>query len=185
MAWTRRVFLSRLALGIAAGSWAFRALAAALRLTERNPLGPFYREGAPFREHLAEGVKGTPIAVSGKVTDADGKPLAGAIVDLWHADPKGVYDNDGDEFLCRGRVKADAAGAYAFRTVHPGHYTDGAVGRPSHIHYRVTAEGAKELVTQLYFKGDPRNAADGLVKDSLVVEIKDGKGTFDLVLARR
>lgn len=184
MAWTRRVFLARFSLGLAAGSWALEALSRALRLTERNPMGPFYREGAPFRDKLAEGVKGEPLSISGRVMDAEGKTFAGAVVDLWHADPQGSYDNDSEKFLCRGRVKADDQGRYAFSTVFPGRYTDGGAGRPAHIHYRVTAEGARELVTQIYFKGDPRNGEDGLVRESLIVEIEDGKGVFDLVLAR-
>ena len=180
----RRDFLIRagaFGIGLLAG---MRSWAAALLATEPNPLGPYYRKGAPFRTKLAEGVQGTPLGISGKVLSVDGTPLKGAVLDLWHADTKGNYDNESDKFLCRGCVKTDENGAYAFETIAPGHYFMGDEARPSHIHYKVDAEGCKTLVTQLYFKGDPWLATDPLDRASLIIEPKDGKGCFDIVLEK-
>lgn len=190
---TRREFLV-LGAGWSAGASVlglpFPLLAAgALAPTEDNIEGPFYREGAPFRTSLAEGVKGTPLKISGRVLSTDGDPIPGALVDVWHADGEGAYDNESDRFLCRGKMKADREGRYAFETVMPGQYDLDGYGprkafRPAHIHYKVGAKGFKPLTTQLYFSGDKYLEKDPFARKSLVIDLADGKGTFDLVLAK-
>jgi catechol 1,2-dioxygenase len=206
----RRTFLGLCA---AAAAWiknAAEALAEAiLKATPPNILGPYYRKGAPAsaRLHPAD-AKGTPLAISGRVTDTDGKPLAGAVVDVWQADPSGSYDNDdaknpppANHFRYRAVVKSDKDGKYAFDTLMPGSYEiGGGQVRPKHIHYMVTAAGHRQLITQLYFENDPffeGDVAKNLRKDQfvkfreLVIPVKEAaagkpdlQGTFDIVLAK-
>lgn len=124
--------------------------------TPQNELGPFYKKGAPATTNLiVPGEAGLPLAVSGKVLDATGKPLAGAILEVWQADVKGVYDLEGYRY--RAQVTAAADGSYRFQTLMPGHYPQRVA---QHIHYRVSAPGRKVLVTQLYFATDPAFAGD-------------------------
>ena len=124
--------------------------------TPHNELGPFYRRDAPESTALAApGDAGLPLAVSGIVVDTRGEEIPGALVEVWHADPLGVYDLDGTHF--RARLHAGSGGAYAFRTLMPGHYP-GRVAQ--HVHLRVSAPGRKTLVTQLYFATDPAFEGD-------------------------
>lgn len=174
---------------------------AKLVATEDNILGPFHRKGAPFRAKITPPlIAGTVLLISGRVWALDKKkPLAGAMLDIWQADSKGRYDNDvpdkppkSDVFLNRARLLSDENGFYEFETIHPGRYKIGPeTWRPSHIHYLVRARGYKQLVTQLYFKGDPHNKTDEFIKPSLIIDVRNEKasagnyeaGTFDIVLA--
>ena len=153
--------------------------------TDNNWEGPFYKPGAPARSVLLEpGMPGTPLAVTGRVLDTRGRPLRGALLDVWHADNAGNYDNAG--FRLRGRLYTDDEGRYALRTVKPMYY--GAPGdmRPAHIHVKASAGSSPVLTTQLYFKGDPWIAADPEVRPPLVLSPREASGglaaTFDFVL---
>ena len=130
--------------------------------TTKDILGPYYRPDAPLRQDmLYEGLPGSRIRVRGKVYSGDcHTPLKDALVEIWHCDTKGYYDNDTSAYLHRAGWKSDANGDYAFQTILPGKYLNGREFRPAHIHFRVTAAGHKELVSQIYFKGDPHIAAD-------------------------
>ncbi len=159
-------------------------------VTEDNILGPFYKAGAPFESDLAAGLDGELMLIQGTVFGCDCvTPLAGAIVDVWQADSDGAYDNAG--FVLRGKIETDADGRYAFYTVKPGWYLNGAQYRPAHIHYKVSHADGVALTTQLYFEGDPYIPIDPFVKDSLVIPLAPGDvngsqgliGTFDVVLA--
>jgi catechol 1,2-dioxygenase len=169
--------------------------------TEDNILGPYYRSGAPFRGKITPPLEpGTVLVVSGRIWGHDTrKPLKGAILDIWQANAAGRYDNDDpknppakDVFKNRSRLITDETGYYEYETVHPGPYKIGPnAWRPSHIHYLVRAAGYKNLVTQLYFKGDPHNKTDEFIKESLIIEPRAMKvngtgievGVFDIVLA--
>jgi protocatechuate 3,4-dioxygenase beta subunit len=149
--------------------------------SEDNPLGPYYSANAPVKTSLREsGMAGTPLVVEGFVlglgsTGKTCSALTGAEVDVWHADDAGDYDNVG--FTLRGVFVSDANGKYRMETILPGRYLDGAEYRPRHIHVRVRAPGRTELITQLYFEGDPYNATDGMFKQALTMKPKDdGKG---------
>jgi catechol 1,2-dioxygenase len=186
--------------GLAGPDRKMPAAPAKLVPTEKNILGPYYRPGAPFRAKITPPLEpGTVTLISGRVWASDTKkPLAGARLDIWQANAKGRYDNDDpdhppkkDFFLYRARLIADETGYYEFEKVHPGRYKIGPdAGRPSHIHYAVVASGYQMLVTQLYFKGDPYNAKDEFIHNSLIIEPKTVKvtaggyesGTFDVVL---
>jgi protocatechuate 3,4-dioxygenase beta subunit len=80
--------------------------------------------------------------------------LAGATLEVFHADDRGEYDMRG--FRCRGEIPVGANGEYGYETVVPAGYG----GRPEHIHYVINAPGHKRLVTQLYFENDPKFKGD-------------------------
>ncbi len=134
--------------------------------TTADILGPFYRANAPIRSNLQiVGEPGVPLIYKGTVYDLDCNPLPNAYIEVWQADHGGVYDNSSPEFKYRGAQYSDALGQYEFTSIHAGAYLNGAQYRPSHIHFRVTAPGIAELITQLYFVGDPYIAADPWASD--------------------
>ena len=161
--------------------------------TESTVLGPFYVAGAPELEMGADIARqpgdGRPLEMSGRVLGADGRPVAGAIVDVWQTAANGLYDVQDPEqppYNLRGRFRTGADGRYRFRTIRPVSYpvpTDGPVGgmlqalgrhawRPAHLHFMIAAPGHARLVTHLFVKGDPYLGSDAVfgVKDSLVVD---------------
>lgn len=123
------------------------------KLTESDMLGPFYKEGAPFKQKLGEGVEGERLIITGKVMDMRCQPVQDAILDVWQANSTGEYDNEG--FTLRGKVKTDTDGKYVIDTIVPKEYAAGDINRPSHIHLKVGAPNQPTLTTQLYFEGDP------------------------------
>jgi hydroxyquinol 1,2-dioxygenase len=158
---------------------------------ESTVLGPYYWEGAPERplgSDLAEAVKGEPTYYSGRVLDVEGRPIAGALLDIWSGDGEGNYDMQlpGDvEMRARGRIRTDSQGRYWFRSIRPNFYpvpTDGPVGdmlramgrhpyRPGHIHMIVSAEGYEPVTTHLFVAASPYLDSDAVfgMKESLVV----------------
>jgi catechol 1,2-dioxygenase len=144
--------------------------------TPRAIEGPLYVGGAPLVEsgsRLDDGSDvGEVLIMHGRVRDLEGRPVAGAVVDVWHANTKGAYscfDRSQSDYNMRRRIKADADGRYEFRSIVPAGYavppggsTDQmlqALGRhgkrPAHIHFFVTAPGHKTLTTQINIDGDP------------------------------
>jgi protocatechuate 3,4-dioxygenase beta subunit len=156
--------------------------------------GPLYRDEPPWREapvRIYEDYEGMGDAevlfVRGRVTSTDGSPLAGAVVDVWQTGPDGgydIWDERQPDFNFRGRFRVPESGEYEFQTMLPKPYTvptEGPVGRyleavgqhpwrPAHIHFKVTADGHKPLVTQVFFPDDPYldNDTIGAVKAALV-----------------
>ena len=135
--------------------------------TTNDILGPFYRENAPARSDLTfAGQSGNTIILKGNVFKNDCiTPLKDAIIEIWHCDINGEYDNDSKEFRNRAKWITNEKGAYSFKTILPGKYLNGALYRPSHIHFRITAPGYKEIISQIYFKGDPHITADPWASD--------------------
>lgn len=134
--------------------------------TTTDILGPYYRANAPFRSNLiVPGDGGTILNYKGKITDENCNPMANAIVDVWQANSDAEYDGTTANFNYRGRFQTGADGLYNFKSVKPGWYLNGAQYRPAHIHFRVTCPGYTELITQLYFEGDPYIAADPWASD--------------------
>ena len=137
--------------------------------TTTDILGPFYRPGAPFKTDLVQaGTKGEILHFSGTVFGKDGKtPLNGALVEIWHCNEDGVYDNTSDNYVYRASQKIPANGKYIFKTIMPVPYAAGqTLTRPAHIHMRISAKGVQDLVTQIYFKGDKYIAGDISAKDA-------------------
>jgi catechol 1,2-dioxygenase len=135
--------------------------------TTNDILGPFYRPDAPMREDLTyEGLAGTRITLRGQVfADDCTTPLPNALVEIWHCDTLGEYDNETDEYRHRASLKTNEMGEYRFHTIVPGKYLNGRLYRPSHIHYRVTEKNSSELISQIYFAGDPHIKADPWASD--------------------
>ncbi|MFN0190909.1 MAG: hypothetical protein ACKVP5_02880 [Aestuariivirga sp.] len=181
-----------------------RALSAveknACALTAPTTAGPYYVTGMPelVDGNLnAGGLEGLTMEVSGHVFDgATGEtPLAGAEVEIWHADSTGNYRPNGNgaatnyqpsELALRGFVKTDASGAYRFTTIYPGEYT----GRVRHFHFKVRAPGKPELTTQLIvppregdtLSFDTDDIAEGLPNCQLLAvdeTVTPAKASFD------
>ena len=174
--------------------------------------GPYYIPDAPSLNTPAtlpmrDDEPGTPLLFQGQVTNVDGEPLAGALIELWHADDLGFYSQFAPglpEWNLRGSITADAQGNFQINTMQPAPYqipTDGACGaliaaagwhawRPAHLHLKVSAPEHQLITTQLYFEGDEHVADDiaSAVKPELVLapsERADGKGrevTYNFVL---
>lgn len=126
--------------------------------------GPFFKPRSPERTSLLEkGMAGDRVELTGRVFGRHCRPLAGALIDFWHADDDGLYDNDG--FRLRGHQFTDAEGRYRLSSILPGLYP----GRTRHYHVKVQPRGGKVLTTQLYFPGETRNLRDGLFRPELVV----------------
>jgi len=155
--------------------------------TADNIEGPFYKPGAPSRAVLAgDREAGERLVLAGRVATTACAVLAGATLDLWHADARGAYDNDG--WGHRGTLTSDAQGRWQVKTIVPGRYLNGRRYRPMHIHVKLRARGYQELTTQLYFDGDEYIAGDPFVVPSLIMAHTRGSGgvrkaSFDFVLA--
>ena len=160
--------------------------------TEATVEGPFYWPGAPdlpLGSDIGEGVPGEPTFYMGRVTDLNGQPLAGALLDVWSGNGDGKYDVQlGAEpvMKARGRFRTDAEGRYWFWSIFPTCYPvpdDGPVGdmmratnrsifRPGHMHMMVSAPGHVPLTTHLFVAGSPHIDEDAVFgkRDSLVVD---------------
>jgi protocatechuate 3,4-dioxygenase beta subunit len=143
--------------------------------------GPYFTPNSPERTNLLEdGMPGERIAVAGFVLDRSCRPVASALLDLWHCDSAGVYDNQG--YRLRGHQFSDAQGRFVFETIVPGR----GPGRTRHYHIKVQAPGQKVLTTQLYFPGEPGNEADRIFDSALLLDIPLGRNPnlarYDFVL---
>lgn len=147
-------------------------------------LGPFWRAASPLcnlGDSIARGAEagapGQSLKVQGHVRDSTGKPIAGALVDVWQASPVGLYENQDEaqpDMNLRGRFTTDAEGRFHFRSVRPAGYpvpVDGPCGdllraqnrhpfRPAHLHFMVSQPGYKVLVTQVFADDDERLFTD-------------------------
>jgi protocatechuate 3,4-dioxygenase beta subunit len=173
--------------------------------------GPFYPVSFPadtdndlvVLRGSAARAEGVVTHVMGRVLGTDGKPVAGATVEIWQCDAHGRYLHPGDAgrrprdsaFQGFGRAVAADDGAYRFRTIRPVPYP----GRTPHIHFAVTALGRRELVTQMYVAGEALNERDALYRsirdarqrETVTVRLEAANGvepgalagTFDIVLA--
>lgn len=139
--------------------------------------GPFFTPNSPERTDLREaGMPGTPITLSGYVLSRSCRPVAGALVELWHADHSGEYDNEG--FRLRGHLFTAADGSYGFETIVPGLYP----GRTRHFHMKYQAAGQPVLTTQLYFPDEPGNRRDRIFRPELLLRTSGSAARFDAVL---
>lgn len=162
--------------------------------TPRTIEGPLYVAGAPLCEgsaRLDDGIDaGTPLFMQGVVRDVSGKPLAGAIVDVWHANTGGSYsyfDPSQSEFNLRRRIVTDREGRYRFQSIVPSGYgcpPDGPTQqlldqlgrhgqRPAHVHFFISAPQHRHLTTQINLAGDQYLHDDFAyaTRDELIAEI--------------
>ena len=157
--------------------------------TTNDILGPFYRPEVPVRNDLtSKDLRGTVIELKGRVFGSDCEtPLENAMVEIWHCNTDGEYDNDSKGFHQRGKWYSDKNGNYSFKTILPGKYLNGGKFRPAHIHFRVTAKGNQELISQIYFEGDPHITDDPwatkkkAVHRILPISLEDTKGNLVVV----
>jgi hydroxyquinol 1,2-dioxygenase len=171
--------------------------------TEPTVFGPFFVEDAPRIEEggdLAQGAKGDPCFVRGRVVDTSGEPVAGARVDVWEADGDGLYDVQRPELegpQGRGHLVSGLDGRFSFRAVKPVAYPipdDGPAGellaaagrgpmRPAHMHFMITADGYRRLITHVFDASDEHLDRDAVfgVKQSLMAEFeRDESGRYAL-----
>jgi catechol 1,2-dioxygenase len=183
---------------------------AAAGATENTVLGPFYVPGSPLREYgdsiLENADSGQPLLVRGRVVDLAGRPLEGAMVDVWQNATNRLYavqDPNQHPHNLRGRFLTRTDGSFEFRTVRPVPYSipdDGPVGkllkaagrhpwRAAHVHVLVSAPGHRTLTTHLFDAESDYLESDAVfgVRDSLVVPFTPTEGggllaTFDVTL---
>jgi hydroxyquinol 1,2-dioxygenase len=159
--------------------------------TPATVLGPFHIEGSPelgFGADMSQGLPGAALYLQGSVRDLDGKPVAGAVLDVWQADTEGLYESqvaDVDEARLRAKYTTREDGSYCVRTIAPLGYSipmDGSVGdligrtaishfRPAHIHFLINVPGFEPLITHLFQEGAPYLDSDVVfgTKQELVV----------------
>jgi hydroxyquinol 1,2-dioxygenase len=149
--------------------------------TDANTLGPFWRMHSPATPNggsiVRSSTPGPALFVDASFRDADGKPIAGAEVDIWQSSPEGFYENQDPiqaDMNLRGKFTTDEDGHISFRSVKPAGYPipiDGPVGellraagrhnmRPAHLHFLVYKPGFKTLISQLYDPEDPNLETD-------------------------
>lgn len=131
-------------------------------ITTTDILGPFYRPGAPMRSDLLPVASTAPVMhLNGTIFAPDGKtPLSNVLIESWQCDEHEHYDNTSDDYLYRGSVRTGRDGKYSFKTIVAVPYKDGDAWRPAHIHLRISSDNYQDLVTQIYFKGDPHIPGD-------------------------
>jgi protocatechuate 3,4-dioxygenase beta subunit len=207
----RRTFLGSLAFG--AAWFSTRGLfAEELTRTPRQTEGPFYPDKLPLdtdNDLLIINDEITPAVgeithLTGRILDAKGEPVRGAVVEIWQCDSNGVYLHSRDasrggsdaNFQGFGRFLTGRDGEYYFRTIKPVPYT----GRTPHIHYQIRRGDRELLTTQCYIKGEPQNERDGVYRgirdaagrDAVTVDFKPIEGSkigeltanFDIILGQ-
>jgi protocatechuate 3,4-dioxygenase, beta subunit len=177
----------------------FAAGQTALRRTPGQILGPFY----PLKPLLATSdltrvagrsgrAQGQVLNVVGKVLNLSGEPVRNAAVEIWQANTYGRYTHPSDpnpapldpNFEGSAILRTDSEGRYRFKTIKPAAYPTGPnTMRPAHIHFQVTGRDDR-LVTQMYFAGDPYNAADPFLnsagrKELLITTLLDPTSEFE------
>ena len=165
--------------------------------TTTDIIGPFYRPNAPVRNDLTiKGASGEIVTLSGKIFHKDCvTPIGNAAIDIWHCSHEMEYDNTSPEFRYRGKTFTDKNGSYFFRTIIPVPYhTSENQWRPAHYHLLISAPLYQDLVTQIYFAGDPHIADDEYAsspqakKRTLHIDkTRNGEKvvTFDIVMSEK
>ena len=177
------------------------------RPTQANNLGPFFREGAPPLPNgaslLRSPTPGPRLSFKGFVRDPEGRPVQGALVDVWHSSPVGLYENQDPtqaEMNLRGKFTTDAEGCFGFESVKPAGYPvpiDGPNGvllkaqrrhnfRPAHLHFLVHKPGYKTIASQVYDPEDPHLETDsqfGVTKAMIGDYRRQADGSYALEFA--
>jgi protocatechuate 3,4-dioxygenase beta subunit len=184
------------------------AYADELTRTPEQTEGPFFPDKLPLDQDndliritdQTTPAVGTITNLSGRVLDKNGAPLKDALVELWQADDHGAYLHTKGAaqagrdpgFQGYGKFETAKDGGWKFRTIQPGLYT----GRTRHYHFGITLKGQQRFATQLFFKDEPGNAKDGVlrgIKDDQqrasvirafvpVADTKELAATWDIVM---
>jgi protocatechuate 3,4-dioxygenase beta subunit len=152
-----------------------------LRQTPHEIEGPYFRLGAPNRSNLLEPGDKPELVLSGRVLNEKGKPISGAIVNLWSSDAAGNYDMVGYRY--HGYVVTDEQGRYEFTTIVPGCYYPRDA---KHFHVKVQGVSSP-ITTQLYVDGEPGNEDDPYFSPDLVIhwtadDNGTKRGTYDFII---
>jgi protocatechuate 3,4-dioxygenase beta subunit len=152
-----------------------------LQQTPREIEGPYFRLGAPMRSNLLEPGDKPELVLAGRVLNERGKPIPGAVVNLWSSDAAGNYDMIGYRY--HGYQITDAEGRYEFTTIVPGCYEP---RNAKHLHVKVQGNSSP-ITTQLYVAGEPGNEEDDFFAPELVVDCTvdangTKHGTYDFVV---
>jgi hydroxyquinol 1,2-dioxygenase len=174
------------------------------RETHANTLGPFWRAGAPVTENGGSIVRsptpGPRLRFSGRVRDQQGRPVAGAEIDVWQSSPAGLYENQDAtqaDMNLRARFTTDGEGAFSFESVKPAGYpvpTHGPTGallraqgrhnfRPAHVHFLIYKPGFKTITSQVYDPEDPNLETDsqfGVTKALIGNYVREPDGSYRL-----
>jgi len=185
---SRRVFLGALTLG-AAALWTPGAFAEALIRTPWQTEGPFYPDRLPLDadndlvivSNALTPAVGEVTHLAGRILDARGEPVRGALIEIWQVDGNGAYLHSRDgrrgyrdrNFQGYGRFETGSTGEYRFRTIKPIAYP----GRTPHIHVKVSKAGRELLTTQCYVQGSPGNERDGVLNG-----IRDSKARASVIV---
>jgi hydroxyquinol 1,2-dioxygenase len=165
--------------------------------TPATVLGPFHLKDSPHAEYgadMSDGLPGAPLYIHGVVRDVDGKPVGGAVLDVWQADSEGLYESqlkDVDEARLRAKYTSRADGSYCLQSIVPFGYgipNEGPVRelvnltamstfRPAHVHFLIEAPGYERLITHLFREGTPHLDDDVVygVKEELVVNFVENE----------
>ena len=205
---SRRTFLRSMAFSTALFTVP-GAFAELIRTPEQTE-GPFYPDKLPLdtdNDLLVINDAITPAVgeitwLSGRILDAQGKPMRNALVEIWQVDNNGAYlhsktgnrEKRDKNFQGFGRFITGSTGEYLFRTIKPVPYP----GRTRHVHFAIKARGHEKFTTQCYVRGEPKNESDGVLKgihdakarESVIVPFSPLKGSkigelaarFDIVL---
>lgn len=154
-------------------------------VTESTVQGPEYLPGSPVKQgkDFANELPGQRLILTGKVLDANCKPVQGAVLDFWQTNSTGDYDYKG--YNLRGKIVSDKDGNYVLHTVYPERLViSNDTARPAHIHVIAGIPGQPLVTTQVYFEDQPKDSA---LKDSLItIPINATNGTkianFDFVV---
>jgi len=150
-------------------------------VTPQQTSGPFFKPDSPQRRSLIDAdMRGEKPGITGRVLSTSCQPVNGALIDFWHCDASGTYDNRGFRF--RGHQFTDAEGRFFLDTLMPGIYP----GRTRHIHVIVQAPSDRPLTTQLYFPGEALNERDWIFNPVLLMNMSGEESQhnahFDFVL---
>ena len=174
------------------------------RATHANTLGPFWRTGAPLTANggsiVRSATPGPRLRFQGWVRDEQGRPVAGAEIDVWQSSPAGLYENQDAsqaDMNLRGRFQTDAKGSFSFESVKPAGYpvpTHGPTGallgaqgrhnfRPAHVHFLIFKPGFKTITSQVYDPEDPNLETDsqfGVTRSLIGNYVKQANGSYTL-----
>lgn len=174
-------------------------------VTDEHVEGPYYRPGAPNTNDLYPAdSKGPVLWFRGAICDENCRLLSGALIEVWHADDLGRYDNDNPSlppdptyYRCRAQFRSDSIGEFVLKTVLPSNYKvpDGeGWTRVKHIHFKVFLDGYRRLTTEIALLPDDYTQSDPLFNPNLATKIEQthsdvgGKieyaARFEIVLQR-
>lgn len=205
---SRRSFIKKTISGLVIGFLANRSYAN--KITPPETKGPFYpvapQEDKDFDLTKIDGqngiAKGKIIYLQGQILNANNQPIENATIDIWQANSAGRYNHPRDSNPARldknfqgwAIVRSGIGGTFDIKTVMPGEYPAGRGWiRPPHIHFKITDEGHRELVTQMYFPGHKLNDRDLLLRGKsrkdrqlmMATRIKDDPETYEYNIVLR